>query len=132
MDSKPHHTATYRIIQDSGGIRFRFFCEASGAALCTSRPAAGRPIDEMLRQAWETEGREFFNLCHRCGRWVSNVMYNADTLECVDCSPWEEQPAFCPQCGARVGLDDIFCPGCKVRLLYGWSDEDGKACGASP
>lgn len=31
--------------------------------------------------------RSRFNLCHKCGRWASDVMYNPNTLECVDCSP---------------------------------------------
>ena len=33
MAKEPHRTAAYRVIQDGGGLRFRFFCEASGAAL---------------------------------------------------------------------------------------------------
>lgn len=126
MTKEPHHTAAYKVIRDGGGVRFRFFCESSGAALCTTKPVPQGTPEEMLRCAWETEGRAFFNQCHRCGRWVSNVMYNPDTLECVDCSPWEEQPEFCPQCGTKVERDNVFCPHCSVRLRYG-GEEDGNA-----
>ena len=122
--------AAYRVIQDGGGLRFRFFCEASGAALCTTGVISGSPPDRALDYAWETEGRAHFNLCHRCGRWVADVMYNADTLECVDCSPWEEEPAFCPQCGARVASREAFCGRCSSRLRYGEGDAAYEGLGA--
>lgn len=87
MHHAPRHTATYRVLQDSGGMRFRFFCEVSGAAICTTAPAQPQPINAALDKAWLSEGREHFSLCHRCGRWVSDLMYNPNTLQCVDCSP---------------------------------------------
>lgn len=130
MAMEPHRMAAYRVIQDGGGLRFRFFCEASGAALCTTGIIPARPLDRALDYAWETEGRAHFNLCHRCGRWVADVMYNADTLECVDCSPWEEEPAFCPQCGARVASRDEFCGRCGARLRYGEGDAAYEGLGA--
>ena len=123
MVRPPHKTAVYRIIQDGGGQRFCFFCALSRAAICTTKAVPQEFSANALDYAWETEGRSHFNLCHRCGKWVSDVMYNADTLECVDCSPWEEQPTFCPNCGAKVVSDKVFCHGCGCRLKYGGEDE---------
>lgn len=42
-----------------------------------------------VEAAWEKGGRAKFNPCGQCGRWVSDVMYNADVHECVACAPWE-------------------------------------------
>lgn len=125
MCHAPHRTAAYRILQDGGGMRFRFFCEVSGAAICTTAPAQPQPIEAALDKAWRSEGREHFSLCHRCGRWVSDLMYNPNTLQCVNCSPWEEQPAFCPHCGARVQDERPFCLACGKRLQYGGEESDG-------
>lgn len=34
-----------------------------------------------VEAAWEKGGRAKFNPCGRCGRWVTDVMYNADVHE---------------------------------------------------
>lgn len=122
-DSK--HIAPYRILQDGGGMRVRFFCEASGAAVCTAPILPMQPIEAALEEVWRTEGRDHFNRCQKCGKWVADVMYNPNTLECVACSPWEEKPAFCPQCGERVLNDGFFCHRCGRRLQYGEEDAYG-------
>ena len=91
-------TATYRKLFEPGGVRYQFFCDVSGALVCTTDVL---PDDEPVR-AWKDEAKKHFSRCQRCGRWVSDPMYNAETMQCVQCSPWEEQPAFCPQCGKKV------------------------------
>lgn len=111
-------TARYKIISDAGGRRYRFFCGRSGMAVCTTHPVRGDMPNEELRLAWENEGRAKFNRCQKCGEWVSEAMYNADTLECVICSPWESQPDYCPKCGAKVLSTDDFCRKCGTKLLY--------------
>lgn len=119
------HIAPYRVLQDGGGISFCFFCEASGAAVCTTRPQNLQTVELALETAWQAEGREHFNRCQKCGKWVSDVMYNPDTLQCVLCSPWEEKPAFCPCCGVKVLDDGVFCHHCGGRLQYGRGEADG-------
>jgi len=115
---KQHATASYRVIADAGGNRYSFFCDLSGAVLCTTNPVkAGTPEEELLI-AWEQEGRQHFDLCRKCGRWVSGVMYNADVLHCVDCSPWEDRPHYCGKCGNKVAPSDTFCSVCKEKLQY--------------
>ncbi len=111
-------TAPYRIIADAGGNRYRFFCSLSGAAMLTTNPVCAESPSEELRLAWESEGRQHFNRCARCGRWVSGVMYNADVLQCVECAPWETRPNYCPQCGKRVPFSDNFCHNCGTKLQY--------------
>ncbi len=71
------------------------------------------------------EGKAHFNLCHTCGKWISDVMYNADTLSCVDCTPWEDPPRYCPHCGSAVPEKNTFCSDFGIRLMYGGEKNDG-------
>ena len=118
MTTKSQETARYRIIADSGGNRYRFFCDVSGMVLCTTNTIHGNTQEEELLTAWETEGRRHFNRCGKCSRWVSDPMYNADTLQCVDCAPWEGKPNFCSHCGKRILVSARFCPSCGTKLRY--------------
>ena len=112
-------TARYKVIAGSDGNRYQFFCEVSGALVCTTESIILQTPEKELRFAWESEGKKNFNRCHRCGKWVSDVVYNADTLECVECSPWEEIPAYCPHCGAKTVDENTLCLQCGHRLRYG-------------
>ena len=109
-------TAAYQIIETPFGNRYRFFCELSGMAICITKPCHAENPDDELMMAWNSEGKQHFNRCHQCGRWVSDVMYNADELQCVDCSPWKEEPKFCPQCGCRLAPGQKFCSQCGCRI----------------
>ena len=119
MGNQYNSTAKYKVIADSGGIRYQFFCEASGALIHTTNPVYADSREEALKIAWETEGRAHFNQCQKCGRWVSTVMYNADVFECVDCTPWENAPHFCKQCGVENSSRDTYCSKCGTKLQYG-------------
>lgn len=109
----------YRLRMENGAYVFTFFCMASGAAACTAKPVQAESEAAALQLAWNGEARGEFNFCHRCGKWVADVMYNADTLKCVDCSPWEDKPLFCSSCGAKVEGDGLNCKKCGARLQYG-------------
>lgn len=119
MAMNKYATARYKIIVDSGGSRYRFFCGSSGMAVCTTKPVHAETQEKELQLAWDNEGKKYFNRCSRCGQYVSNAMYNIDTGACVDCSPWEQKPKFCAHCGRKIPLADNFCRGCGARLLYG-------------
>ena len=119
MSKQPNSTAKYKVIADSGGRHYQFFCEASGALVHTTNPIRAVSAEEELKLAWETEGRAHFNQCQKCGRWVSTVMYNADVFECVDCTPWENAPHFCKQCGVEISSRDTYCSKCGTKLQYG-------------
>ena len=119
MAMKDRATAKYRVIADSGGSCYRFFCDASGMVLCTTKPICGNTHEEELYTAWEAEGKQHFNRCTKCGKWVSDPMYNADLLQCVDCAPWQEKPNYCFHCGRKVSPEENFCNNCGVRLRYG-------------
>ena len=118
MAKNDHATAKYKIIADSGGNRYRFFCDISGMAVCTTKPIRAETQEAELKLAWSTEGRGHFNVCSKCGRHVSDQMYNADTGQCVDCSVWEAKPNYCAHCGKKIPEKDIFCRGCGTRLRY--------------
>lgn len=111
-------TAPYKVIADTGGSRYRFFCALSGAALVTTKPIRADTQEEELRLAWENEGKQYFNRCSKCGKWVSGVMYNAEVLKCVECAPWEDRPNYCPKCGKKVPYLDDFCRSCGTKLQY--------------
>ena len=116
--SSENKTASDRIIADDGANRYRFFCERSGLALCVTRPIRAETPEEELRIAWETEGRQHFNKCQRCGKWVSDLMFNVEASECVICAPWEDVPNYCPNCGGKIPKGDYFCRMCGEKLQY--------------
>lgn len=121
--TESRHTANYRITTEPGGRGVSFYCASSGMLVCRVQPVNAESDEAAVKIAWDTEGRERFDKCRQCGRWVSTVMYNADVLACVDCAPWEEKPKFCPACGLKLKKQHLLCPKCRTRLMYG-GDED--------
>ena len=118
-------TANYRVLSTDNGRHYQFFCELSGALVCTTQPVLRDTPEQELAQAWENEGKRQFNRCEKCGKWVSDVMYNADVHECVECAPWQETPNYCPRCGRKLPEPEKFCPRCGAKLLYeGGEDND--------
>ena len=115
--------ASYKIIPVTDGFRFQFFCDLSGSRVCTTSEVYGNQTEHSLESAWETEGRRFFNRCEKCGKWVSDVMFNADVHECVACAPWEDQPRYCPQCGKKLAQVKKHCPKCGAKLFYEGGEE---------
>lgn len=99
-------TADYTVSAGPDGYCFRFYCAVSGALPCVAGPIRKGSQDTTLETAWQTVGRSHFNQCHRCGRWVSDVMYNVGALECVECAPWKLPLYFCPECGAGIPAPD--------------------------
>ena len=110
--------ADFKILKEEKGTRYRFFCQASGMVMVTTKCYPGTNPEQELETAWNNEGRSHFNLCHKCGKWVCDAMYNADVLHCVDCTPWEDKPKYCTQCGTKVDITDVFCRKCCVKLQY--------------
>ncbi|MBQ2727242.1 MAG: hypothetical protein IJF78_16185 [Clostridia bacterium] len=103
---------------ENGGSRYRFYCELSGALACVTDPIRAETPEEELRIAWETVGIKYFNLCHKCGRWVIDAAYNVDVLECVECAPYEAEPRFCKNCGVKIETPGRKCPVCGNSLVY--------------
>ena len=116
-------TAACKMISDAGGTRYRFYCELSGAWVCTTEPIHATTPEEEWQIAWETVGRKHFNLCHKCGRWVIDAVYNADVFECVECAPYEEEPKYCKNCGIRIENPSGKCPACGHKLVYGGEEK---------
>ncbi len=125
MDGQCKKTARFKIVETQGGNAYRFFCELSGAAVCTVSPLRADNPEKEVSEAWETEGKIHFNKCHSCGKWVCDVMYNPDTFCCVDCTPWEDPPNYCTRCGSKVTENgESFCTDCGSRLMYGGVEHD--------
>lgn len=122
MTARRNHKASYKIIADTGGNRYRFFCESSGAAVYTSEILNSEDWERNLEQAWEQGARQYLNQCRKCGKWVCNAMFNPDVLECVDCAPWEPVSYFCSRCGIAVAPSDAFCGNCGIQLRDGGED----------
>lgn len=111
--------ASHKAVADSCGYRFLFYCDVSGAHVCTTKEIYhGDTPEAALPLAWQAEGREHFNQCHKCGRWVIDAVYNAEVLECVECAPYEAEPKFCKSCGQKIENPVKSCPSCGKKLLY--------------
>jgi len=112
-------TASFRVLPEAGGTRYQFFCTLSGAHACTTQPIHGESPERALEIAWETEGKQHFNFCSKCGNWVIDAMYNVEVLECVDCSPYEGIPHYCKTCGSKVKTTgNNLCSKCGASLAY--------------
>lgn len=112
-------TANYKIIPCDSGSRYRFYCDISGVLACVTKEVyKGDDPEEALLLAWKREGHENFNQCHRCGKWVIDAVYNAEVLECVDCAPYEAEPKYCKNCGAKIEDPVKICPSCGKKLIY--------------
>ena len=119
MTGKGEKTSKYKIIKSEQGIYYQFFCDISGALVCeTTLIKSDNPETDLLN-AWETQAKQHFNYCNKCGKWISDIMYNPDVLECVECAPIEEIPDYCPKCGVRLADSASFCNQCGARLMYG-------------
>ena len=115
----PRSMAGYRRYDCPAGSGFRFFCDLSGALVYTSKAMKITDEAQAVRLLWEQEVKQEFNQCSQCGRWVSDMMFNADVLKCVDCAPWENRPRFCSKCGNPVFGEGRFCRYCGEKLRYG-------------
>ena len=108
-----------RLDQMEAAIHKPSFRESSGRANEVNYWVFDYDPAKELELAWEKEGKKNFQLCHKCGKWVIDAMYNADALECVGCAPWEDTPEFCKFCGMKVSATDSVCPSCGEHLIYG-------------
>jgi len=113
-----NRTAKHKVVTDGSGYRFIFYCDVSDAHVYTTKETYQGNTEEALLVAWQTEGREHFNRCHKCGKWVIDAVYNAEVLECVECAPYEVEPKFCKSCGQRVETPTKTCPSCGKKLIY--------------
>ena len=118
-----HHKNYLHCLSYKKGIRYRFLCDLSGAMVYESKPFKAKLSEQEILLIWENEAKKHYNMCKKCGKFVSDVMYNADVLNCVECSPWENQPHYCLNCGIEVSLADKFCSKCGTKLLYGEVDK---------
>lgn len=121
-------TAEYQLVPAEKGSCYRFFCAVTGAALCTQEAYRAEDPEQELLLAWEREGRGQFNQCRKCGRWVFDVAYNPEVLECIACAPFECEARYCKSCGVRVPAGSRICPACGRTLYYeGVDSHDAEA-----
>lgn len=130
---EPYKTADYCLLPAQGGNRYSFICGVTGARFLTDRVyQADDGVGELLL-AWQAEGRMHFNQCRKCGRWVFDVAFNPEVLECIECAPFEAEARFCKSCGVRVPAGCRTCPACGKMLYYegvSGNDAENEASGA--
>lgn len=117
-------TADFKAVADQAGHRFMFYCQVSGAYVCTTKGTYPGKSEEALLLAWQAEGYKYFNQCGRCGKWVIDAVFNAEVLECVECAPYEAEPKFCKTCGTKIETPVKHCPHCGNKLIYEGGKED--------
>lgn len=110
-------TANFRIVSDEKGNRYEFFCDLSNALVHTSEPVKADDPEEELMLAWAKGGKANFNKCKKCGKWVIDAMWNPDLWNCVQCSPIEDYPNYCPECGAKTSDPSYYCHICGTKLF---------------
>jgi len=152
-----HKTANYKVIHHILGNRYQFFCDLSGAYVCTSKMIHMKSKKAELEYAWAHDCKNNFNQCRKCGKWVIDAMYNAEVLECVQCAPYEEEPILlyedakftdlesygfgpnimkktriCSKCGRAINTSENICPVCGNQLnvftLYDWYKKMHASC----
>ena len=111
--------ATHKAVTVGDGYRFLFYCDVSDAHVCTTKGIYyGDTQEAALMTAWQAEGCEHFNRCHKCGRWVIDAVYNAEVLECVECAPYEAEAKYCKNCGVKIENPTKTCHKCGKPLAY--------------
>ena len=132
MAMNDHATAKYRIIADSGGSRYRFFCDVSGMVLCTTKPVRGDTQEEELKMAWETEGKQHFNRCAKCGKWVSDPMLTPICCSVSTVRHGRRNPTTAPIAAKRSpALTGSVKPAERAFVTGRWQD-DSRKTGAPP
>ena len=126
MDVKKNKTASFKINKTPSGNIYEFFCDLSHALVYSSKPIRADNPEEELMCAWGEGGKEYFNRCQKCGKWVIDAMYNPDVWSCVQCVPIEDYPDYCPVCGAKTQELSNFCHVCGAKLFYGGEEENEK------
>ena len=87
MDVKKNKTASFKINKTPSGNIYEFFCDLSHALVYSSKPIKSDNPEEELMRVWGECGKEYFNRCQKCGKWVIDAMYNPDVWSCVQCVP---------------------------------------------
>lgn len=78
-------TSKSRVVRDEGKYVFTFFCDMCDRG-CTTQVTGADSQKTAMKRARE-EARQYFNLCHRCRKWVCDTHYNEDVMLCVECAP---------------------------------------------
>jgi len=82
--------AKYTMSNDDGFYQFHFHCDYCEEGYSTGKIEADS-VDSALRHAWH-EAREYFNGCHKCGKWICEKHYNMEEMMCTDCAPLDIDP----------------------------------------
>lgn len=117
--------AKVKITEENGGRVYSFLCDLSGAVIWRTKPVRGETPEAEYSLAWN-EARLNINSCRRCGRNVIDALYNAETMECVKCSPWQKPPIYCSNCGAKLNEADFYCKLCGKKIKEDGVDEDAQ------
>ena len=87
-------TATYKTINDAGGNRYKFFCDLTGALVCTTKKTykADTPEQELLLGKWKAR-----SISIRAINAVSGLLMRCSTLKWQNVSivlPLRQKPSF--------------------------------------
>jgi hypothetical protein len=94
-------------LRAAGDLLGGFFNSAGNSAFEVQRAIGGKAHDDALEAAVK-EGKEHFNQCCRCGRWVCpEVCWNPQAGQCTDCAPKFEQEFAHAHAQAKVAAAQV-------------------------
>lgn len=104
-------TKQYRTERTDQGFRFVFYCDLGGDSYRT-KECITDSFAEALKEGCG-EARQHFNMCHACGRWVSDKKYNETEMQCILCAP---KKTVCRLCGKTSMTGDGYCTNCGEKI----------------
>ena len=82
---KTEFTARNGMHREGDTYSFSFYCDYCRAGYTTS------PINTKNEYEAFTLARKmakpYFNLCHKCGKWVCDTHSNEGLMQCIECAP---------------------------------------------
>lgn len=86
---KSEFTARNKMHSEGNTYSFLFYCHYCGAGYTTS-PITTKNEYEAFTLA-KRRAQPYFNLCHKCRKWVCDAHYNENFMQCIECAPKSEQ-----------------------------------------
>lgn len=96
----------YEIKKTEDGVIFLFYCDLCYHTVSIS--GFNKDIHNI-----QLEAMRHFNMCHACGKWVCDLHYNEEIMNCVECAP---KKMYCYECGKELLIHEKYCKNCGNKI----------------